>query len=275
MKDAKIILQVFICTYGRERLDRMAKQLHEPHPGVEYVICRQLGEGDSETDTWPEIEAREDYRIITSNTVGIAANRNLAIENATAPVALISDDDISILPGGLDTLMEDFERHPEAAVMSFKFVSDTIQKKYPSFEFNLKKIPRFYYVSAMEIAVRPEKIRGKVKFNEAFGFRTHFHGGEEDVFLIDVLKSGLDWVFVPHEILFHEGPSTGTRPDPEYHLIETKGAVTGHRHHFTWPLRMIWRGWNETGKNKKYRFFPYIRHWLKGWYKAKRLGVFN
>lgn len=268
-------LQVYLCTFGRAGMDRMAKKLHPRHPGVEYVISRQLREEDSEDEVWPEIEAREDYRVINSRTKGIAVNRNIALRDATAPIALITDDDIQFHPHGLDTIIADFEARPEADVISFKFTSDAFQKPYPDYEFNLKHMPRFFYVSAMEIAMRPDRVRRRVQYNESFGFNTDFYGGEDDIFSIDCVQAGLVWLFVPHTVMHHPGLSTGTKPDPEYALVETRGAVFGHVHPHTWPLRLVWRAYWDTGKGTKYRYWPYVHHWLKGWRKSRRLKVFT
>lgn len=272
-RDEPLKLQVFICTYGIEGMKRMEKNLHSPHPGVEFVICRQLRPEDSENDSFPAIEARKDYRILNTRTEGIATNRNFAMQSATAPVILITDDDISFHPGAYDTILNDFEQHPEADIMSFQFSSDVYNKHYPDHSFEIRKMPRFFYVSAMEIAMRTDRVRGRIAFNEAFGLRTHFKGGEEDIFVVDAMKNGLTWIFMPHTTMYHPGLSTGTRKDPEYGLVSTKGVVFYYRHPFSWPLRMLWRAWHDAGPSRQYRRLRYIQEWLRGLRKARRLKV--
>ncbi len=266
--------QVFLCTYGSRGMRNVLRNLHPAIPGVEYVICLQLGDDQPDDISWGEIENREDYKLIKSRTKGIAVNRNIALSNSSAPIAVITDDDVIFHDGGIERLIKDFEEHPEADVISYMFSSDEHTKRYPDYEFNFRDMPRFYYLSAMEVALRPERVRGKLMFNEAFGFHTLFHGGEDDVFAIDVVRSGLNGVFVPHTIVHHSGLSTGTRPDPEYRLIETRGAVTSYRHQYTWPLRMLWRCWCETGKGKQYGVSRYLVHWIKGYLRARRNKVF-
>ena len=267
--------QVFICVYGLEGMKRVQKTLHPAADGVEYVIMRQLAPGESGDERFPALEAGQDYRIIVTPTLGIAANRNEALRHATAPAILITDDDIQLHEGALKTIMDEFDRHPEADIISFKFDSDYHNKSYPDYSFDLRRMPRFFYVSAMEIALRPARVRHRLAFNEAFGINTHFKGGEEDIFVIDALKRGLTWLFIPATVMYHPGLTTGTRLDQDYELIVTKGAVFYHKYPLSWPLRMIWRAWQDSGAGKKYpRRMTYIKKWLSGIRKARRLQVF-
>lgn len=98
-KTGSLRAQVFICTYGIKGMRNVLGRMHKPVEGVEYVICLQMEDGQRDDERWPQIDERDDYRIIRTRTRGIAVNRNIALDNAEAPVAFITDDDVTFLEG--------------------------------------------------------------------------------------------------------------------------------------------------------------------------------
>ena len=113
-----IRLQVLICTLGGEGIRRVAAACHPQVCQVEYLVSWQLPEGDLPV---PEALQRPDFRIIKSDTRGLSRNRNAAIEAASAPLCLISDDDVIYNADNLQGIIRHFDENPEEDILTFRY----------------------------------------------------------------------------------------------------------------------------------------------------------
>lgn len=266
-------LQVLICTYGEDGINRVTNGLHPKTKGVEYLISWQASEG---VDV-PDSLQREDFRIYRTNTRGLSKNRNHALSKATAPFLLISDDDVDYTPEGLNAVIDSFEQNPDMDILTFKYTSVTASKHYPRHPFFLKNPAKGYFVTSFEIALRRKNIKGKVWFNENFGIGAHFPSGEEDVFIKDCLELGLTGQFLPITITRHDGSTTSERNLKLPSRPQTKGAVFLHLHPKDWFLRMIVHSVREIPQWRKGKVpspLSYCLNWMKGVRMAKKMNVF-
>lgn len=254
-------LQVLICTLGEVGIRRIIAADHPHVPGVEYLVSWQLPDMDIRI---PEELKRPDFNIIKNRTRGLSKNRNLAIEAASAPLCLISDDDVTYSTEGLNAVIDCFNKNPENDILTFRYESRSDKKYYPSFPFSLSSPPKGYYVSSIEIAFRREKIMNKIRFNEDFGIGARFSSGEEEIFIHDALKAGIRGKYIPISIATHDAPSTSTRLASDPAFIRTKGAVLAHTHPWSWPLRMMSHAWRNSRVANGITTFTYIKSWLYG-----------
>ncbi len=267
------ILQVMICTYGKEGIERVAAAGHPRAEGVEYLVSWQRG-GAAHI---PEELLRDDFKIVASDTKGLSKNRNIALSNASAPLLLVSDDDVVYTKERLQSVINAFETHPEADILTFRYESSSHSKFYPASQCNLSTPEKGYYLTSFEIAMRKDSVRGKIWFNENFGIGGMFPFGEEDVFLKDCLSSGLKGLFIPMTINRHDGSTTSSRNLMLPSRPQTKGAVFLHIHPHSWPLRMISHALREIPLWKKGLVpspLSYCVNWIKGAKKAKKAKVF-
>ena len=276
MKSVSPKLQVMICTYGHEGLQRVASASHPVVDGVEYIVSCQDNTGTAGHAVPQELE-RKDFRIILSPTKGLSVNRNIALASASAPLLLVSDDDTDYTAEGLQAVIDAFGRHPDADIISFRYDSATSHKFYPQESVSLSNRPKGYFISSIEIAMRRESVQGKVWFNENFGVGAVFPSGEEDIFLRDCLDLGLTGVFIPFTIARHDGATTSGKNLMLPSRPMTKGAVFIRLHPRDWMLRMLAHALREIPLWRK-GLVPspvsYCVNWLKGASMAKRLKVF-
>lgn len=268
-------LQVLICTYGREGLQRVAAASHPRLEGVEYLVCFQ--NPDSEEIDFLEKLKREDFKIITTFTKGLSINRNIALSQASAPLLLISDDDADYTANGLKTVIDSFKDNPESDIICFQYDSFSSRKLYPKESVNISQPPKGYFISSIEIAMRRESVQGRIWFNENFGIGATFPSGEEDVFVQDCLDLGLKGIFIPKTIVRHDGITTSERNYMLPTRPQTKGAIFLRLHPRQWPLRMIAHAIREIPlwrKGKVPSPLLYCINWLKGAAKAKKEHVF-
>lgn len=270
------VLQVMICTYGREGIKRVAAASHPRVKGVEYIVCCQ-NNPDEDDCPRPKALDRDDFRIFHSHTIGLAINRNIAISQASSPILLISDDDVDYTEEGLCAVIDAFRSNKDIDVITFKHTSKSHVKQYPSTPIDLTSPEKGYYVTSFEIAFRRESVQGKVWFNENFGIGATFPSGEEDIFMRDCLDLGLKGLFLPITIARHDGTTTSDRNLMLKSRPQTKGAVFLRLHPHDWPLRMIVHTMREIPLWRKGLVpspLSYCRNWLKGARMARKQKVF-
>ena len=259
-------LEVLIACYGQAGIDRVASNEHPRVEGVVYTVCWQMPEGVGQVPQ--QLQLRNDFRIIKFATRGSGTNRAHGMEICRGDVVLVSDDDLSYSADGLQSVIDSFDSHPDCDVLTFRYESDFVSKKFADYEFDWRAAPKGSYVTAFEIAFRREAVQDNITFNTHFGVNGDFCAGEEDLFFGEMKRRGLRMRYIPLTICFHPGPTTSDRVD-ERLLIEAKGAVFLANHRATWPLRMI------AHARRDGRWIWYCRHWLKGVAKARRLRVFK
>lgn len=267
-------LQVLICTYGKEGLQRIAAASHPIVEGVEYLVSWQT---EGRNDLPEAIKCRDDFKIFTSDTKGLSINRNIALSKATAPILLISDDDVDYTEDGLKTVIDSFRENANTDIICFKYESASTHKFYPNESISLSHPSKGYFVSSIEIAFRRESVQGKIRFNENFGIGAIFPSGEEDIFLSDCLDFGLNGIFIPETIARHDSVTTSERNLILASRPQTKGAVFLKLHPNDWPLRMIIHAIREIPLWRKGLVpspISYCFNWLKGVKKAKHAKVF-
>ena len=266
-------LQVLICTYGADGIERVASAAHPEVEGIEYVVSWQT-DGKHEI---PKALQRPDFRILSSATKGLSVNRNIALSKATAPLLLIRDDDVDYTEEGLRAVVDAFHRHKDMDIVTFRYASKSHTKYYPAGARDLAAHEKGYFITSFEIALRRESVQGKIWFNENFGIGATFPSGEEDVFICDCLSSGLRGIFEPVTIARHDGTTTSERNLMLPSRPQTKGAVFLRIHPHDWLLRMsvhilreipLWR------KGIVPSPLSFCINWLKGVKTARKLNVF-
>ena len=265
-----IKLQVLIVAYGKKGIESVATLSHPEVAGVEYIVSWQYA--DDEPVIPESLLRRKDFRVLPTPTRGVARNRNLALDAASAPIVLESDDDVSYTIGQLRSVIKAFAERPECDFLSFKYHSSLHPRPYPETESDLSHPPKGYFIGGIEMAFRLGSVRkNNIRFNELFGIGSIFPSAEEDIFLHDVIKAGLKARFVPIEICTHESTSTYMRMAFTPEFITTKGAVHEIINPRTWPLRMIVHSLRETRKYDLPAKFNYCLNWVKGARKLRRL----
>lgn len=323
-----IQLQLQVCTLGLQGLERLARTQRPQVDGVEYLVSCQLPiEKSAQASANEDVQAsaneanqasanedaaqaiatnqaeviqlasdelksflqREDVKLHIIHSRGVSKNRNNALSLATAPLSLLSDDDVDYTAEGLQAIIQAFEQAPQADVISFQFWQGEKQnqgeqqnqgekpnqKFYPDKAFHHQHPPKGFYISVIEIAFRTKKVQAHCRFNENFGIGAeHFPSGEEDILLKDMLKAGLNCVYEPICICSHPSLSTGTRRFADPAFLQCKGAIFSYIHPNTWLLRLV-KGAITEGRKKRVSPWIFLSNTLKGVCLAKRLKVFS
>ena len=139
---------------------------------------------------------------------------------------VVRDDDSTVLPVGVDALLEHYRQHPGHDIVTGRAVdpSGRPRKRYPRRTVRLHRW-NAAKVGTIELSVRRAEVkRSGVRFDTSFGAGTDHFLGDEYVFITDGLEAGLHGVFVPIDLACHETISSGS-PSPTVHDARARSAV--------------------------------------------------
>lgn len=133
---------------------------------------------------------------VSTNTRGVGINRNEVLMRAKADICVLADDDMVFENDYSNTVIECFEKNPEADMLIFNLKGK--KKRYKNT--SVKKINRFNYgkYGAARIAFKTRSIKfSSVTFHTLFGGGCEYSCGEDTIFLRECIKKGLKIVAVP------------------------------------------------------------------------------
>lgn len=242
-----IKLQVLISTHAAQGLEKVACQSLPSVEGVEYIVSCQ-----SEPMDIPQALDRNDVKVVFTPSIGLSNNRNNALRHATAPYALIADNDLRFYPEGLKGVIAAFEAHPETDIAAFRLDSPS-PRVYPPAERDLFSPYRNYWPCSAELAVRPASLRGKgLWFNPEMGLGSpKMHSGEESLLLLAAKRKGLNGRFFPITVCEHPEASTGTARQSSPGVLRAEGAIIALTYPATAPLRILLKAHRSRGNTAR------------------------
>lgn len=175
---------------------------------------------------------------IESTERGLSKSRNMAIRHATGDVWILCDNDVEYVPDYERLILNEYEKHPEYDGIIFHVESSI--NPVPCFP----KRRRIGYLSSgkaisYEISFRRERVNG-IWFDEHIGAGTRFKMGEENAFLYECLRRGLNIHYVPIKIakLRYEPSTWNTGFDREY-MLGRGASFDAMTPRWSWAL--IWQ----------------------------------
>lgn len=151
------------------------------------IIINQCGEDDQYNIN--------QIKIFNTTERGLSKSRNKALRNASGDICLICDDDEILDNDYSEKIEQAYKENPYADIIAFQI--QNTGKKYP------KKKKKIGYIGALKLASWQLTFRRKsitdnnILFDETLGSGVSKAGGEENMFIYDCLKSGLNVIFVP------------------------------------------------------------------------------
>lgn len=172
------------------------------------------------------VEERENCYMVSYNETGLSKSRNRLIENLSdnTDVAIITDDDVNFVKNYDRIIEKAYKEIENADIIIFKSLDENgdQRRRYPKTTRKLIK-KDILNVCSIEITFRKKSIKNKLWFDEKFGLGATYKSGEENVFLMDCYKKGLNIYFYNDTINFHPKDSTGSTWKKED--IYEKGAL--------------------------------------------------
>ncbi len=227
-------LDVLIATHRPEGIKRVVDMDLPRVDGVGYIVSWQDHRGVLVPQ---ELARRDDIEIVRFEGCGVSCNRNNALEHSTADICLMADDDLVYTVSGLEAVKATFERNPEVEMASFMY-EGADNKVYPDKECDLAVLPKGFYQTTFEIAVRRDSRAGDLRFDEDFGpGSAKLHAAEDEMFLLHARRLGVKVRFFPVIITRHDGLTTGSRKIDNPYVLWATGAYILRG----WPLTSFLR----------------------------------
>ncbi|WP_300507294.1 glycosyltransferase [uncultured Duncaniella sp.] len=264
--NSMLTLDVLICTYTPDGIRRVAGMNLPALEGVTYIVSWQEHADAPVPDS---LASRSDVRVFRLGQKGLSLNRNNAIENSTSDIYLIADDDLRYSAARIEAVRKVFEEDPTLDYASFMYedaqgrVGDC--KVYPTVECDLRKrLPKGFYQTSFEIAVRRRGLAAELRFHPAFGLGSPWlHAAEEEMFLLTARRLKLNCRFFPIVIATHDGPTTGNRPVTDPCVLRAWGAYLYFAYPFTFPARVVLKA-RRLDRAGQSRFLTALREMLRG-----------
>lgn len=164
----------------------------------DVVVINQCDVNNREEWTFRNKKGEECNALFISTTQrGLSRSRNMAIENASADLCLFCDDDEKFVDDYKDIIVSTYLKN-KSSFIAFNVIDKN--RVFP------RKIKKINFIRALKLAswqisfVRKLIIDNKIKLDETMGAGVTMGAGEENKFVIDCLKSGLNGIYVPSVI---------------------------------------------------------------------------
>lgn len=189
---------VLVSTMNRNNLGFL-KRMNLKTPAI---IVNQLPGENLETD---DIINKHTIKLINTQNRGASNSRNLLINHACNDISIFADDDVQYYDNYSAIIETAYKLNPSADLICFQVNRTGSNSKLRSKKFSSRRKWLGYLtsmkVSAIEITFRTKSLKDSgVRFNPNIGTGTEFLNGEENQFLFDCLKAGLNILYVPIEI---------------------------------------------------------------------------
>ena len=253
------MLTINICTKG-ERIRQVENLvLPEPRKDLKYVISWQP---PFTNDCIPQGLIRPDINIIQQPDNGLSANRNNALQHTTAPYAVIADDDVRYNGEQIDNLIRLINQYPKVDIfcLRIRLENGKLFKNYPTEPYQYANQPKGAYVSSCELVVKMSDKTPRFDTNYGIGAQ-HMHCGEEEIFLIDADRNGLNIAYFPMDLCtMKEGKTSGDRFLSDPYIQHAKGAVLYRKHGFiNAVLRVFKTAFNPIRRSSLHLFYEMLK----------------
>lgn len=178
---------------------------------VDVIIANQTDFCGYEEKSFPDWNVHA--AMISTNTKGASLNRNIAMAYADADVIIYADDDLVFVDGFQKTILQSFEKHPEADAIKFDCKStDPARPLWYKAPAGFQKASFFTLMSAgvPAMAIRRERLeKCDIQFPNSIGPGRTYNFGEDSCFLKQLLLSRLG-VYLSPELVAHVNRESST-----------------------------------------------------------------
>ncbi len=132
--------------------------------------------------------------MFTTPTRGVGINRNLGLLLSKENILLFADDDVVYFDGYEKIICDAFQEIPMADVIIFSidFIKDGIHQEKGLYKKGRVHIYNSLKYGTISVAIRRSAVEKKnLHFSTIFGGGTLYGSGEDSLFILDCLRSGL------------------------------------------------------------------------------------
>lgn len=129
---------------------------------------------------------------------GVGLNRNTSLLRADGDISLFADEDIIYEDGYAETVLAEFEKHPEADMLVFNVQAAEGRETYHTEAFGRVRWYNCGRYPTYSFAAKTEKLHKKnITFSQLFGGGAKYCAGEDSLFIAECIRKGLKVYKVP------------------------------------------------------------------------------
>lgn len=166
-------------------------------------------------------------KLLSFKEKGLSSSRNKAIENSSADICVIADDDLTYNNDYIEIISKAYKKYSDADIIAFYV--ESVNKERPTTN---QSEGRVSWISSMKISSfqitfkRKSIISNNIIFDSNFGAGSgEYTSGEENIFLFDCLKKKLKIYYIPVSIATVDHKESTWFSGYNENLFITKGAV--------------------------------------------------
>lgn len=186
------------CMYQKDRgiVERTRVQ-------TDVVVVNQCDENKVEEWDFTNSHGRTCHaKYISTKERGLSRSRNMAIQNCSADICLICDDDEVLSPNYDEIIIKSYNHNPEKSAILFIVDRKDLPngKNYPKYEKNVNTKQILQSSSVQVTFKREDIIKKKIAFDVLLGSGSGNGGGEDNKFLLDIKRARLGIYYIPTSI---------------------------------------------------------------------------
>lgn len=203
---------------------------------VEYLVCCQNPDKEDISLALESIADRSDIKVFQFEDSGLSRNRNHALDVATAPLIIVSDDDVCY-NDDIIKVVHYMEQHPQLAYCTFRCLMPEL-RAFPPHEYDFSRPYPHYYTLCYETMMRPALMNG-VRYSELAGIGApYLCAGEDELLPYHLRRNGGRGRHVAIDAVEHYTATTAVNQAASPAMIRTKGALM---YLFRGPVKCISR----------------------------------
>lgn len=143
-------------------------------------------------------------RMFSNTERGLSNSRNALLAHAEGDICILGDDDL-VYVDGYDAIIEQaYKDYPQADIICFRFALDEKLTPRPHFA-EARNVGMFQIskIASVEVTFKRESVESaNLQFCTLLGVGARFGSSEENAFLADALRAGLNIQYVPQTICY-------------------------------------------------------------------------
>lgn len=171
---------------------------------------------------------------------GLSRSRNKAIQNSSADICIIADDDMYYEKDYDKTILDAYRNIPDADIIAFEVANEA----KPNYSKKIKN-GRIGYLQSMKLSSvqitfkRKSIVDNHIKLDEEFGTGSIYYWGEENIFLFDCLRKGLKIYYVPKKIATLRISESSWNKDNTPEHFQIQGAIYYRMAKIMYPILIL------------------------------------
>jgi len=172
----------------------------------------------------------------------LSASRNHILDQLDSGIFVICDDDVQLVDGFVDHIRRAYALYLDADATTFQTILPEWWLRKPYFATSkIHSRLSILSVSSIEITFDIARVKSLwVRFDEQFGLWTLLPGGEENIFLSDVIWAWGKCIYVPFTLSAHPAESSNTGKIDRSHKKHIFQRIFGT---YIWTISVIVFRW--------------------------------